>query len=131
MGDRRKNLLNACEQIEKLIGPIVRQSAFIETEPWGFESNNAFLNAVICCETTLLPREVLRRTQLIEKELGRTQKSVNGVYHDRPIDIDILLYDDWRVDEPDLVIPHPLIASRDFVLKPLIEIFPEAPDILL
>ncbi len=129
MGDRRRNLLDAYEQIEKLIGPIVRQSAFIETEPWGFESDNTFLNAAICCETSLLPRAVLRQTQEIERMLGRKQKSVGGVYHDRPIDIDILLYDDWTVNEPDLKIPHPLIAQRDFVLRPLIEILPAAQDI--
>lgn len=122
MGDRHANLMKACREIEKLIGRIVRQSAFIETEPWGFQSSHPFLNAVVCCETVLLPREVLWRTQRIERQLGRTQKSVGGIYHDRPIDIDILLYDDWTVRLPDLTIPHPLMFQRDFVMRPLMEI---------
>jgi 2-amino-4-hydroxy-6-hydroxymethyldihydropteridine diphosphokinase len=65
---------------------------------------------------------VLWRTQRIERQLGRTQKSVGGIYHDRPIDIDILLYDDWTVRLPDLTIPHPLMFQRDFVMRPLMEI---------
>lgn len=122
MGNRQENLRLACREIEKLIGPIVRQSAFIETQPWGFQSDLLFLNAVVCCDTSLLPREVLWRTQHIERQLGRTLKSTNGIYQDRPIDIDILLYDDWTVREPDLQIPHPLMLKRDFVMRPLMEI---------
>jgi 2-amino-4-hydroxy-6-hydroxymethyldihydropteridine diphosphokinase len=93
------------------------------------------MNSVILCETTLTPREVLKATQKIERELGRKKKSkaegqkptANGQqpranYKDRPIDIDILLYDDWQVDEPDLKIPHPLMQERDFVMIPLKEI---------
>ena len=80
------------------------------------------MNACVLCETTLTPRQVLRATQKIERELGRTHKSVNGHYADRLIDIDILLYDDLRVDEPDLQIPHPLMFERDFVMIPLGEI---------
>ena len=79
----------------------------------------------MCCTTTLQPREVLEVTRRIEQELGRTRKSVDGIYHDRVIDIDLLLYDDWHVDEPDLKIPHPLMHQRDFVMRPLREIYPE------
>ena len=68
------------------------------------------------------PRQVLLATQRIERDLGRTGKSVDGVYHDRVIDIDILLYDDLKVDEPGLKIPHPLMYERDFVMVPLKEI---------
>ena len=100
----------------------MRQSSLISTEPWGFESDHRFVNACVLCETTLTPRQVLRATQKIERELGRTHKSVNGHYADRLIDIDILLYDDLRVDEPDLQIPHPLMLERDFVMIPLGEI---------
>lgn len=123
LGDRQGNISRAYAEIEKLIGAIVRQSALYESEPWGFESDNSFTNSVICCETTLSPREVLKKTQFIERLLGRTQKSVDGHYHDRTIDIDILLYDDLTVNEPDLKIPHPLMRQRDFVMKPLSEIF--------
>ena len=122
LGDRQGNISRAYAEIEKLIGTIVRQSALYESEPWGFESANSFINSVICCETTLSPHEVLKKTQSIERQLGRTQKSVDGHYHDRTIDIDILLYDDLTVNEPDLKIPHPLMRQRDFVMKPLSEI---------
>lgn len=123
LGDRQGNISRAYAEIEKLIGAIVRQSALYESEPWGFESDNSFINSVICCETTLSPREVLKTAQFIERLLGRTQKSVDGHYHDRTIDIDILLYDDLTVNEPNLKIPHPLMRQRDFVMKPLSEIF--------
>ena len=106
---------------------MLRQSTLIETEPWGFESENKFLNGVILCETSLTPRQLLKTTQKIERELGKrrkhaTRRSQCPMYSDRPIDIDILLYDDLTVDEPDLKIPHPLMQERDFVMIPLSEI---------
>ena len=104
------------------VGLVTRQSSFIETEPWGFESPNKFMNAVILCETTRSPREVLLLTQQIERDMGRMKKSVSGGYADRAIDIDILLYDDVTIDEPDLKIPHPLMHQRDFVMIPLEEV---------
>ena len=114
------------------VGRVLRQSSFIETEPWGFESEHKFMNAVILCETMKTPREVLLLTQQIERDMGRrknlTVSSSPGeprAYHDRPIDIDILLYDDWTVDEPELKIPHPLMQERDFVMVPLREIIDE------
>ena len=134
LGDREQKLQQAIRLIGERVGMVVRQSSFIETEPWGFESDNRFLNAVILCETTKTPREVLRLTQQIEREMGKQKKHAtlrsprvdserpNCKYHDRPIDIDILLYDDLTVDEPDLKIPHPLMYERDFVMIPLREI---------
>ena len=122
LGDKAWNLQEAIRLIGERVGTVVRQSSFLETEPWGFESANTFLNAVVCCETEKTPREVLLLTQQIERELGRKTKSVSGGYADRPIDIDILLYDDLTVDEPDLKIPHPLMHQRDFVMIPLQEI---------
>ena len=123
LGDRRQTLCRAYERIEELVGPIVAQSAFYESEPWGFVSDHAFLNSVVCCSTAYSPRAILWATQQIERELGRRQKSVAGIYHDRPVDIDILLYDRQRFVQPDLVIPHPQMLKRDFVLRPLIEVF--------
>lgn len=114
----------AIKQIGLAVGKVVRTSRFIETEPWGFVSEHRFLNACICVETLLSPRQVLEATQRIERQLGRKRKSENGVYHDRPIDIDILLFDDMHINEPDLVIPHPLMQERDFVMIPLREILP-------
>ena len=122
LGDRESNIKLAIQQISELIGPVVRQSALLETAPWGFSSANTFINAAVCSQTSLSPREVLKATQDIERALGRTQKSTDGQYHDRPIDIDILLYDDLHMNEPDLVIPHPHMNERQFVLQPLSEI---------
>ncbi len=122
LGDRRATLCRAYEEIERLVGPIVARSAFYESRPWGFQSPHQFLNSVVCCHTFLMPREVLRATQHVEQMLGRTTKSVGGIYHDRPIDIDILLYDNLHVDEADLRIPHPLMLQRDFVMTPLLEV---------
>ena len=122
LGDRKGNIKLAIKQISELIGPVVRQSALIETAPWGFNSANTFINAAVCSETSLSPREVLQATQGIERALGRTTKSIDGQYHDRLIDIDILLYDDLHVNEPGLVIPHPHMNKRQFVMQPLSEI---------
>ena len=122
LGDRKDNLAQAIRLIGERVGEVLRKSSFLETQPWGFESDNLFVNACVLCETTLTPRQVLRATQKIERELGRTHKSVNGHYADRLIAIDILLYDALRVDEPDLQIPHPLMFERDFVIIPLGEI---------
>ena len=122
LGDKEANIRNAISLIGERVGLVVRQSSLISTEPWGFESDNQFVNACVLCETTLTPRQVLLATQKIERELGRTHKSVGSHYADRLMDIDILLYDDLRVDEPDLQIPHPLMLERDFVMIPLGEI---------
>ena len=129
MGDRRSLLLRACEEIAERVGLVERCSSFIETEPWGFQSTHRFLNACVGVETTLTPRQLLHATQQIELQLGRRQKSANGIYHDRPIDIDILLYDDLHIDEPDLKIPHPLMHQRDFVMISLHEILKEKVDV--
>ena len=122
MGDRERNLRKAIRLITDRVGQVTRQSSFIETEPWGYESSNRYMNAAVRCETTKTPREVLLLTQQIERDLGRKTKSVSGGYADRTIDVDILLYDDLTVDEPDLKIPHPLMHQRDFVMIPLREI---------
>ena len=149
MGDRRQNIEKAVALIGKRVGEVVRQSSLMETEPWGFASDNLFLNGVVLCQTELSPREVLQATQKIERELGRKKGPLqlpqkgerrcsmpssplsNGRgaggeaanYSNRPIDIDILLYDDLCTDEPDLKIPHPLMEQRDFVMIPLREIW--------
>lgn len=121
LGERKELIQKAITLVNERIGTVIRQSSLIETEPWGFESSHKFLNGVILCETALTPREVLKGTQQIERELGRKKKTTLN-YKDRPIDIDILLYDDLKVDEPDLKIPHPLMQQRDFVMIPLKEI---------
>lgn len=122
LGDKEVNLRTAIYKLQERIGKQVSLSSFYETAPWGFESDHSFLNAAIGVETSLSPIEILHITQEIEKELGRTKKSVNGSYSDRLIDIDILLYDTLVLQTPELTIPHPLMTERDFVMKPLIEI---------
>ena len=122
LGDKEQNLLSAIKEIERRIGPVRAQSAFLSTEPWGFKSENTFLNAAVRVETELSPHALLLVTQQIERNMGRTQKSVDGQYHDRIIDIDILLYDNLHINTKKLTIPHPHMYERDFVLIPLREI---------
>lgn len=125
LGNKEANLNAAIDEIRKRVGEIVSLSAYYITEPWGFDSQNSFLNAVCKACTALSPSEALSITQAIEKDLGRLKKSVDGQYSDRPIDIDILLYDDLVLNTPNLVIPHPLMHKRLFVMQPLAEIAPE------
>ena len=125
LGNRKQNMETAIENIEKQIGTIIAQSAFYSSEPFGFESDNLFLNSVVEVYTSLLPYELLATTQQIEIEMGRTVKSDTNGYTDRVIDIDILLYNQKVIDNaPHLVVPHPEMQKRDFVLKPLTEIAP-------
>ena len=125
--DRENNLLRSRELIKLRIGEILAASRIDETVSWGFDSA-PFLNQVLIVSTSLSPEEVLLETQSIEKALGRTEKSGrdaagNPVYHDRIIDIDILLFEGETRNSPELTIPHPLIIKRNFVLKPLSELF--------
>ncbi len=125
LGDKEQNLRMAVQQIEERMGRMISLSAFYITEPWGFESTNSFLNAAVAIETVLLPMEILDLTQDIERQLGRLVKSANGVYSDRLIDIDLLLYDDVCLVDNRLTLPHPLMAKRRFVMEPLAEIAPD------
>lgn len=122
LGNRKRNIREAIEKIEEQIGVVKRQSAFYETKPWGYSSPNDFINACVLVFTPMAPRQVLEAAQKIEREMGRTLKSVDGEYHDRIIDIDILMIDDLVIDEPDFKVPHPLMEEREFVMKPLKEI---------
>ncbi|MDO5131036.1 MAG: 2-amino-4-hydroxy-6-hydroxymethyldihydropteridine diphosphokinase [Prevotellaceae bacterium] len=122
LGDKAGNIREAINRIGELIGEVDRQSTLLITEPWGFESDNSFVNAAVRCITTLSPFEILHLTQDIERAMGRTVKSSDGQYHDRIIDIDILMYDDIHITTPELTLPHPLIKERDFVMIPLSEI---------
>ena len=132
IGDKPLNLRSAVDYIGRRIGQVSRLSSFIETAPWGFRSPNTFLNAALAVESPLEPHDVLRLTQEIEREMGRTTKSQAGIYADRVIDIDLLLCyrADGRpvcIDSPALRLPHPLIAQREFVRVPLREIGIEWP----
>lgn len=116
-------MITAAALLAERVGDVLALSGFYETEPWGFQSENTFLNAALQLETALSPLELLKATQEIEIEMGRTQKS-NGAYHDRIIDIDILLYEDLVLQTPELTLPHPLMHERLFVMEPLAEIAP-------
>lgn len=123
LGDAEENIRIACRMVAERIGDVRQQSDIYRTEPWGFQSDNTFANAVICVVTTMKPQDLLAATQQIERSMGRTEKTShrNGkaYYQDRIIDIDILLYDDLTINEPNLKIPHPLMRQRDFVMTPL------------
>lgn len=122
LGDRHATMQQAILLLDSQAGSVDRMSSAIETEPWGFESANKFLNMCVRITTTLSPEQLLATTKDIELQLGRTTKSVNGQYHDRPIDIDILTYDDLHINTPSLTLPHPHMHERDFVMIPLREI---------
>jgi len=124
LGNRWQNLQNALYYLRVFVGEIDKISSVYETKAFGFDGND-FLNAVVSIKTKLLPEEVLRQTQKIKKLLGRTQKSVDGQYANRLIDIDILYFNDIILKTKDLQIPHSQIAFRNFVLYPLVDIFPD------
>ena len=128
LGDRQSNLETACTLIGQRIGMVQAISEIIETEPWGFKSPNRFLNMAVKVETTLQPLDVLHITQDIERSLGRTEKTVNGEYQDRLIDIDLLMYDNVTMNTPQLTLPHPRMRERKFVMEPLLQIAPEFMD---
>ena len=114
MFDKAKNL------IKQKIGAIIKQSSIYETQPWGFNTDDLFLNQVLLVETKIQPDELLEIILNIEVALGRVRKS--DKYESRLIDIDILFYDNLIINNEKLIIPHPLIQDRLFVLEPLNEI---------
>lgn len=130
LGDRRANLDRALSLIAREVGTVVSASDRIETAPWGFDSANSFLNMAVKVETELSPLEALHVTQDIERRLGRSGKTTDGQYHDRVIDIDLLMYfmsdgTPAKMDTPQLTLPHRLMHQREFVMKPLAQIAPE------
>ncbi len=127
LGDRRSYLERALDLLDR--DPEIRVadvSSFRDTEPVGYVDQPRFLNAVAAVETELGPRELLERMLAVERVLGRER--VGPRYGPRTIDLDLLLYGDEEIAEPGLVIPHPRLAERAFVLEPLAEL---APDLVL
>ncbi len=122
-GDRGKNLSDTLMMINELVGNVMRCSSLYETEPWGFNSDNYFLNMAVLVLTGLDQHEVLKNSQHIEKQLGRIR--TGDGYSDRIIDIDILLFNNLVIQERNLVIPHPLMHERKFVMAPIAEIAPD------
>lgn len=122
LGDREGNLKEAMMQIEKNVGTILKSSSVYETEPWGFLSDNKFLNSVLKVESNLTPSGLLGAILMIEVLLGRVRSE--NQYSSRVIDIDVLLYGDQIIDEASFKVPHPRLHERKFVLIPLCEIEP-------
>ena len=120
LGDRQKYIGRAIEELGKISGiSVKRASSIYETDPVGYAAQGKFLNGVLEIETTLSPMALLEELNSVEKHLGRKRDRVNGP---RTIDLDILYYGDRKVEQKGLVIPHPRIAEREFVLKGLREL---------
>lgn len=132
LGDREANLRTALQLLHDRVGECIACSSIYKSAPQGFASENEFANVVVVCRTDHSPEEVLLITQQIEREMGRTEKSVNGVYHDRVIDIDLLqagignresgIQTQVECKTDTLTLPHPRMHERDFVLIPLREV---------
>lgn len=127
IGEVRENLRHAEMAVRERIGKVTATSQVKESEAWGFECADRFLNQVLVVETRLEPHKVLDRAQEIEKELGR-MRNKNGGYESRTMDVDILYYDDMKMEDVRLTVPHPLIEEREFVLEPLAELMPQYVD---
>ncbi|HYM79167.1 MAG TPA: 2-amino-4-hydroxy-6-hydroxymethyldihydropteridine diphosphokinase [Candidatus Dormibacteraeota bacterium] len=121
IGDRARHLHDAISRLATN-GRVLTVSAFYETEPIEFTDQAWFLNCAVALDTSLTPAELMKRLLAIEQEMGRQRIQKKGP---RTIDIDILLFGDLIADTPGLIIPHPAMASRRFVLEPLAEIAPE------
>lgn len=153
LGAREATINQAVHLISQQAGTLLQRSAFFYSQPWGFESEHEFCNLCICIDTPLAPLDLLHTLQSIEIHLGRhrpTSSTITDVeqseqsfkqseigqtnnmglsrsYIDRPIDIDIILYEGVELHTPELTIPHPLYLQRDFVLIPLRELLPSLP----
>ncbi len=123
LGNREANLNEAIIRINELTGPVGALSSVYETDPWGFQSDNRFLNMVIKIETDRSPQGLMDEIFLIEENMGRVRSG--NQYSARVIDIDILLFENLIIKEKNLVIPHPRMHQRKFVLVPMCEIEPD------
>lgn len=125
LGEREQRIHSTLKRIEERIGKIISLSAFYHTAPVGFESPHQFVNCVCEVSSKLDICSIFTITQMIEKEMGRVEKSVDGRYSDRVIDIDLIMAGDLVIDTQELTLPHPRFHQRDFVLRPLCEIAPD------
>ncbi len=122
IGNRQANCREAVRMLVENGLVVLRQSSLIETEPWGITDQPRFINMAVAVETDVAPEQLLVILKNIEKSMGRVEAVRWGP---RVIDLDILFYDDLILDTEGLVIPHPHLHERDFVLNPLAEIAPE------
>lgn len=122
LGDKEENIYRAIKLLNERVGMVIVHSSFFVTQPVGFQSENNFINSACLVMTSLSPTEVLKEIKQIELDMGRISKSVDNVYSDRIIDIDLILYDQLIYEDEQLTIPHPRLHERTFVLAPLVEI---------
>jgi 2-amino-4-hydroxy-6-hydroxymethyldihydropteridine diphosphokinase len=125
LGDRAAHLQFGLDGLAARAGRVVAISPVYETQPVGGPPQPDFLNAVVAIETSLSPRDLLGVAKTLEAEAGREGPDPERRWGPRPLDIDVLMVGDERVDEPDLVVPHPRIHQRTFVLAPLADVAPE------
>ncbi len=126
LGNKERIIKKAIDRIGERVGTVVAVSSFYQTAPWGYQSVHTFCNAAMAVDTELPPEEVLKTVQVIERELGsKEHRKSDGSYVDRLIDIDLLDYDGQILDTYALVLPHPYMHKRSFVMKPLVEIAPQ------
>ncbi|MBQ0115187.1 MAG: 2-amino-4-hydroxy-6-hydroxymethyldihydropteridine diphosphokinase [Bacteroidales bacterium] len=119
LGNREENLLRAIVLLSAGTGGCA-VSSIVESDPWGFESGNKFLNVGVMLRCDMDPFDLLEFTQGIEKQMGsNTHRDANGNYVDRLVDIDIIEIDGVEINTPQLTVPHPRMHERDFVMKPL------------
>lgn len=124
-GDKQRLLEQACQQLEERCGLLEERSSAYLSEPWGFETDAWFLNALLVVETELEPDALMDALMNIETALGRKRKANAQGYADRPIDLDILYYGDRVIQTAKVTAPHPRLHLRKFALIPLCEIIPD------
>ncbi len=122
LGDRESQITQAIETMSAHNINLIGNSSFFYSEPMGFDSENHFCNICIKVTTTLEPLVLLHRLKSIEQVFGRTKKSINQVYEDRVIDIDLIFYNKISLESPELTLPHPEWNKRPFVYWPLLEL---------
>ena len=121
LGDKPKNIEEAYSLVENSVGKIRTKSSLYSSEPWGFESNEDFINSMIIVESKHAYREVLARLKMIEDKMGRVKMKTDE-YESRIIDLDIIAFNDEIVDENEIIIPHQHLQDRKFVLVPMNEV---------
>lgn len=125
MGDRVAHLDTACKTIGEKCGNIVKTSKLYESEPWGFDAKEWFINQIICIKTVMTAELLLKELLDIESTMGRVRTEIHNSYSSRPIDLDIIYYGNEVINQTELIIPHPRLQLRRFVLIPLCEIAPD------
>lgn len=125
LGNREEYIKNAIAEIDRQVGKITKISSLYETEPWGFNSENKFINVAVEVKTELSITNLSEIIHKIENEAGRVRDVNVAGYIDRVIDIDILLFDNIISDNPQITLPHPKMHLREFVIEPLVEIAPD------